>query len=206
MAVIEKSGLMKYKDKAGNLYLILPITNMDNVDGLEEALAAKETSGAAAQALIDAKAYTDQQIDAIPAPDVSDQISNGQKLDIPVTATSSDGVAYTATVPGLTALTAGFSFIMVPDKISSSTNTTLNVNGLGAKNLRIRSTGYTSTTVSPSAANWLGNGKPVRVTYDGMWWVADVVADPDSDFTYSTTDLTAGTSSLQTGKLYFVYE
>lgn len=206
MAVIEKSGLMKYKDKSGNTYLMYPITNTDNIDGLEEALAEKETSGAAAQALIDAKAYTDQQIGAIPTPDVSEQISDGQKLDVPVTATSNDGVAYAATVPGLTALTAGFSFIMVPDRISTSTNTTLNVNGLGAKNLRIRSTGYTSTTVSPSAANWLGNGKPVRVTYDGMWWVADVVADPGSDFTYSTTDLTAGTSSLQTGKLYFVYE
>lgn len=194
MAVIEKSGLMKYKDESGNTYLMYPITNTDNIDGLEEALAEKETSGAAAQALTDAKAYTDQQI------------SDGQKLDVPVTATSNDGIAYAATVPGLTALTAGFSFIMVPDRISTSTNTTLNVNGLGAKNLRIRSTGYTSTTVSPSAANWLGNGKPVRVTYDGMWWVADVVADPGSDFTYSTTDLTAGTSSLQTGKLYFVYE
>ena len=194
MAVIEKSGLMKYKDESGNTYLMYPITNTDNIDGLEEALAEKETSGAAAQALTDAKAYTDQQI------------SDGQKLDVPVTATSNDGIAYAAKVPGLTALTAGFSFIMVPDRISTSTNTTLNVNGLGAKNLRIRSTGYTSTTVSPSAANWLGNGKPVRVTYDGMWWVADVVADPGSDFTYSTTDLTAGTSSLQTGKLYFVYE
>lgn len=41
MAVIEKSGLMKYKDKSGNLYLMLPITNMDNVDGLDDALAAK---------------------------------------------------------------------------------------------------------------------------------------------------------------------
>lgn len=41
MAVIEKSGLMKYKDKAGNIYLMYPITNTDNVDGLEEALAAQ---------------------------------------------------------------------------------------------------------------------------------------------------------------------
>lgn len=170
MAVIEKSGLMKYKDKAGNLYLMLPITNTDNVDGLDE--------------LID----------------------EAKVLGTAVAATSSDGVAYTATVPGITALTAGLSFIMVPNTISTSVSTTLNVNGLGSKNLRIRSTGYTATSVSPSAANWLGNGKPVRVTYDGMWWIADVVADPGSDFTYSTTDLTAGTSNLQTGKLYFVYE
>lgn len=206
MAVIEKSGLMKYKDKSGNLYLMLPITNMDNVDGLDEALAGKENSGAAAQALNNAKAYTDEQIAAIPTPDVSAQLANAQKLDTPVAATSSDGVAYTATVPGITALTAGLSFIMVPNTISTSVSTTLNVNDLGAKNLRIRSTGYTATSVSPSATNWLGNGKPVRVTYDGMWWIADVVADPGSDITYSTTDLTAGSSSLATGKLYVVYE
>ena len=38
MAVIEKSGLMKYKDKAGNVYLLYPITTIDNIDGLDEAL------------------------------------------------------------------------------------------------------------------------------------------------------------------------
>ena len=41
MAVIEKSGLMKYKDKSGNTYLMYPITNTDNIDGLDEALAEK---------------------------------------------------------------------------------------------------------------------------------------------------------------------
>lgn len=206
MATIEKSGLLKYKDKAGNLYIMKPITAADNIEGLDGLLAGKENSGEAAKALTNAKAYTDQKVAAIPTPDVSGQVKEGQKLDTPVAATSSDGVAYVATVPGIDALTAGYSFIMVPNTISTSISTTLNVNNLGAKNLRIRSTGYTSTTVSPSAANWLGNGKPVRVTYDGTWWVADVVADPGPDFTYSTTDLTAGTSNLQTGKLYFVYE
>lgn len=39
MAVIEKSSLMKYKDEAGNTYLMYPITNTDNIDGLDEALA-----------------------------------------------------------------------------------------------------------------------------------------------------------------------
>ena len=36
MAVIEKSGVMKYKDADGNVYLMLPVTTKDNVDGLEE--------------------------------------------------------------------------------------------------------------------------------------------------------------------------
>lgn len=78
MAVIEKSGLMKYKDKSGNLYLMLPITNMDNVDGLDEALAGKADSNhthtaadvgadasgsadrAANEALLSAQTYADE--------------------------------------------------------------------------------------------------------------------------------------------------
>lgn len=35
MAVITNSGLMKFKDKYGNIYAILPITTKDNVDGLK---------------------------------------------------------------------------------------------------------------------------------------------------------------------------
>ncbi len=51
MAVIEKSGILKYKDNAGNVYLMLPITSMDNVEGLEDALAVKAgTSVASASA------------------------------------------------------------------------------------------------------------------------------------------------------------
>ena len=36
MSIVEKSGLMKYKDAAGNTTIMYPITNTDNVDGLEE--------------------------------------------------------------------------------------------------------------------------------------------------------------------------
>lgn len=237
MAVTEVSGLMKYKDKNGNMYAMRPITTADNVDGLSDLLAQKaasvhthtksqisdfpsslpasdvsswakasskptytasevgaDVSGAAAQALTDAKSYTDGKI------------ADSQKLDTPITASSSDGVAYTATVPGITALTAGYSFVMVPNKQSTSQSCTLNVNSLGAKTLRIRGTGYTSTTSAPPATNWMAANKPVRVTYDGMWWIADIVAPNSKDYTYGTTDLTAGTSTLATGQLYFVYE
>lgn len=48
-------------------------------------------------------------------------------------ASSSDGVAYTSTVPGISELSAGASFIMVPDKTSASKEPTLDVNGLGEK-------------------------------------------------------------------------
>ena len=175
MATIEKSGFLKYKDKTGNLYIMKLITAADNIEGLDDLLAGKENSGEAAEALTNAKAYTDQKVAAIPTPDVSGQVKEGQKLDTPVAATSSDGVAYVATVPGIDALTAGYSFIMVPNTISMSISTTLNVNNLGAKALRVRVSGYSGTTSSPLTSNWLAPNKPVRVTYDGMWWVAEVV-------------------------------
>ena len=205
MANVEKSGTMKYKDKSGNMTTMYPKTKVANVEGLSAELDKKaplthshtksqisdfptsmpasdvkawakaatkpsytasevgaDASGAAAQALTDAKTYTDGKI------------SDSQKLDLPVAASSSDGVAYSATVPGAT-LTAGYSFIMIPNRISSSTSTTLNVNGMGAKALRVHVSGYTGTTSAPMTNNWLAPNKPVRVTYDGMWWITDVV-------------------------------
>ena len=147
----------------------------------------------AAQALTDAKSYTDEKV------------ADSQKLDLPISASSTDGVAYAATVPGITALTAGQSFIMVPERQSADMSCTLNVNSLGAKRIIIRGTGYTNTTAVPFATNWLAAATPVRVTYNGARWVADVVA-PDDRVSYGTSDLTAGTSTLATGHLYFVYE
>lgn len=69
MANVEKSGYMKYKDKSGNMTTMYPKTKVANVEGLSDELAGKETSGAAATALSDAKAYTDQKIAAIPTPE-----------------------------------------------------------------------------------------------------------------------------------------
>ena len=62
MAIFEDSGTLKYKDKAGNLHIMKPRTTSGNVEGLTQLLAEKENSGAAATALENAKAYTDQNI------------------------------------------------------------------------------------------------------------------------------------------------
>lgn len=106
--------------------------------------------------------------------EIIDELIAAQRFDAPFASTSADGVAYTVSVPGIESLVVGYSFMMVPDTTSTSTSTTLNVNDLGAKKLRIKGGGYTSTTVAPSAASWLVANKPVRVTYDGLWWVADL--------------------------------
>lgn len=106
--------------------------------------------------------------------EIIDELRATQKFDTPFESTSADGVNYTVTVPGMDSLTIGYSFVMVPDRISTDVNTWLNVNGLGNKRLRIKGGGHTGLTVAPTAANWLAPNKPVRVTYDGLWWVADL--------------------------------
>lgn len=88
--------------------------------------------------------------------------------------TSGDGSAYTATVDGITSLTAGVSFIMVPHVESTAVNPTLDVNGLGAKLLRRRTSSNTNTTTTGASTDWLASGKPVSVMYDGNWWIVDL--------------------------------
>lgn len=72
---------------------------------------------------------------------LKDEINNKAAIDAGVytaVASSSDGVAYTATVPGIESLSSGASFIMIPDKTSASKEPTIDVNGLGAKKIRRR--------------------------------------------------------------------
>ena len=162
MAVIEQSGLMKYKDQSGNVYLMLPITNADNVDGLEE--------------LIDEAKIVGKGV-----------------------ITAGDSAAYTATVAGITALESGFSFIMIPHVTSTTVSPTLNVNGLGAKTLKTRVSGSTATTVAAATTNWLGANMPVRVTYDGQFWIAEMVR-PNADDIYGTVKIENGGTGATTAE------
>lgn len=95
--------------------------------------------------------------------------------------TAGSGAAYTATVEGITALTAGASFIMIPHTVSTSTAPTLNVNGLGAKTIRRTLSDNSTTTVASELADWLGANKPVCVTYNGVYWIADLSRPKASD-------------------------
>lgn len=95
--------------------------------------------------------------------------------------TAGSGSAYTATVEGITALTAGASFIMIPHTISTSSAPTLNVNGLGAKTIRRRLSDNSTTTVSSAIDDWLGANKPVRVTYNGTYWIAELARPNATD-------------------------
>ena len=100
--------------------------------------------------------------------------------------TAGTGAAYTATVPGITALTAGVSFIMVMHTVSTSTAPTLNVNGLGAKTIRRRLSNLGTGQQAGYAANWLGSGLPFRVIYDGTYWIVEGQSKPAAVDIYGT--------------------
>lgn len=111
------------------------------------------------------------------------------------TASSTNGVAYTATVDGITALASGISFVMIPSVNSASTTPTLNVNGLGAKGLRMRGSTGTGTAMSASIAAWLTKDRAVQVTYNGVMWLAEVTRPAASDLSGTVPIANGGTNA-----------
>lgn len=96
--------------------------------------------------------------------------AGGAGLPTVTVAFSTDGVTYTATVPGVTALTAGLIVTIIPNKTSASRSAKLNLNDLGTKYIRQALTSSTATAVTPANANWMVTGKPVTLQYDGSAW------------------------------------
>lgn len=93
-------------------------------------------------------------------------------------ASSSDGVAYTSTVPGISELSTGASFIMIPDKTSASKEPTLDVNGLGEKKIRRRLSAITTSLQSGYSNTWISINKPFQIVYDGAAWVVEGMPKP----------------------------
>lgn len=110
---------------------------------------------------------------------------------VPIVTTDGDSSAYTAIVPGMYELKAGISFIMIPHVTSSTTMPTLNVNGLGAKNLRQQlSTNFAATVAGP-LPTWVSAGKPAFVTYDGTLWKVDITR-PAAAYLYGEVPVEKG--------------
>lgn len=118
-------------------------------------------------------------------------IQNGEQFAAHGITTDGDGAAYTATVEGITALTAGAAFIMIPHTRSTTIAPTLNVNGLGARVLRQRSSASTGSSTDGGVKNWIVPGKPVFVMYDGFDWVVEI-ARPNADSIYGVVAVEQG--------------
>lgn len=112
-----------------------------------------------------------------------------------VAATSTDGVNYTATVEGITELYNGLTITIIPNMLSTSKNTTLNVNGLGAKQLRVSIGGYNYGNSGTLAAldGWLGENFPVTIQYKAKFdnWQT-VIPRPSTTGLYGTVNIEQG--------------
>lgn len=125
MAVVETSGIIKTKDSNGNMIFLYPMTLKDNVSGMED---------------VDAHLVDENNPHNVTAEQI------GAVSSKPFDMTSTDGMTYTCTVPGISALTVGASFTGLPKKESTSQVIKLNVNGLGSKLLRRRVSVGSATT------------------------------------------------------------
>lgn len=161
MAIIEKSGSLKFKDTNGDTTILYPTTYFANIYDTEE-------------------------------------ITNLIDAHEPIAMASSDGAAYTCYVPGISALTAGVNFVGVPATVSTSQVVTLNVNGLGAKNLRRRVSVGSATTSSGYSNDWLSANKPVRIMYDGLFWIIDII-QPSANDLMGTVPITKGGTGSNNG-------
>lgn len=108
-----------------------------------------------------------------------------------VSATSTDGVTYTATVPNHTGYTIGRKITIVPNMNSTSVYVNLNVNGLGDKPIRMPTAYNTTIGVPASVANWMIKDKPITLTWDGRYWITEL-SRPEANSIYGTVPIANG--------------
>lgn len=106
--------------------------------------------------------------------------------------TAGTGAAYTATVKAIDTLVIGANFVMVPHVTSTTTAPTLNVNGLGAKNIRMRISTAPQSTIQLTNDDFLVANKPVRLVYDGQYWIVDDMVQPNANGLYGTVPVASG--------------
>ena len=118
----------------------------------------------------------------------------------PIVTTAGDGAAYTATVPNVTALSVGLTVTIIPHTVSTSTTPTLNLNSLGAKQIRRRLSNMATSQEAGYSASWLASGKPFTVKYDGTYWIVEDMTKPAAGDLYgnlAASKISAGTFAGQ---------
>lgn len=106
-----------------------------------------------------------------------------------VNTTSTDGVSYTGTIDGVTALATGMVVVMIPDKTSTTTTPTLNISGIGARQI-VRRLSSIDTSANPeviencftvgSSSGWIAANRPYLLVYYGSMWVEQGMTRPSS--------------------------
>ena len=120
------------------------------------------------------------------------------------TAESTDGIAYTVTVPGVTELKHGMRIVISPSRNSASTSITLDVNGLGAKYVRLPLSFNNVAATMPKQATYYSVGKPLVLWYDesyahGQWKVFGKNKTSAQDL-YGTVPIASGGTGATTAE------
>ena len=126
------------------------------------------------------------------------------ELEAMYVAESTDGVAYTVTVPGVTELKHGMRIVIVPSRNSSSTTITLDVNGLGAHGIRLPLSFNNVASTMPKQATYYSVGKPLHLWYDesyarGQWKVFGKNKTSAQDL-YGTVPIESGGTGANTAE------
>ena len=127
------------------------------------------------------------------------EIDNHVAASKPIDMASTDGVNYTCSVPGLDTLVVGANFVGVPQKESTSQAVKLDVNGLGSKFLRRRVSVGSATTAAGYTNDWIAANKPIRIIYDGLFWIVDDIVQPNANDLMGSVPITKGGTGASNG-------
>lgn len=117
---------------------------------------------------------------------------------VDIVTAAGDGEAYTASIPNVTELKKGMMLTIIPDTTSTATIPSLNVNSLGAKNIKQKLSVNTSLTAAAANDEWMIAGKPVALMYDGTQWVTLSARSSANDI-YGTLGLESGGTNAKDG-------
>ena len=182
-------------EQIGALSGIVPLTNggtgaSDGATGLKNLFAAGTTV-----------LSSNQYGDTLPDTSTVGQLffKKGESVAKPVTMDSTDGRTYTCTIPGITELTAGVSFIGIPSIESTNKTVSINVNGLGKKLIRRRVSNRSGLSTIGGSNNWLTSGSPLEFIYNGTCWLVADMTEPHAEDLMGSVPIANGGTGASDG-------
>ena len=182
-------------EQIGALSGIVPLTNggtgaSDGATGLKNLFAAGTT-------VLSSNQYGDTLPDASTVGQLF--FKKGESVAKPVTMDSTDGRTYTCTIPGITELTAGVSFIGIPSIESTNKTVSINVNGLGKKLIRRRVSNRSGLSTIGGSNNWLTSGSPLEFIYNGTCWLVADMTEPHAEDLMGSVPIANGGTGASDG-------
>ena len=117
---------------------------------------------------------TDNFIKKLFGDDIYDVSARSRLNGVP---TSGSGSQYAIEVNGIDYLNIGTTLTIIPHTVNTVAAPTLNLNGLGEKQIVQRFSEPIEDAMQEVEESWIESGKPLIIVYDGTNWVADSAHD-----------------------------